>query len=265
ACQERCGGTCDGCKAACAPGDAACVRGCAEARASCRDSCDEASTHCRYTECGAAATACWEPIDRTSQECDKDACNGWSKCRKSGSEAKCQTKFPELSDFCRQSCRAEGWGLIDRLDAAQQKLDEETYQAQVDDGLVDYLGEPDDELAGHCTPAAHCPADYAIASRFLGLFCDNSLSDAGLRLLQKAVAEKKVGKAGLEVIFNAYGAFYGYTFTQKTWLNDFFYAHGAWLPANCEGNMKRFASEREMGGMYMRARDRVKRIWNTLH
>lgn len=259
-CQDACGSGCDGCKAACKAGDQACVTRCAEARADCRDGCVEASKTCRYEQCGEQYGACISIPSTVESDCDEKACDGFAKCMKGGSDAKCAPKFSGLSDMCRDACKANGWAVARDFRKQQDEIDE---RVQYGD-MASWVMEPNEELAAACTPAAKCPAGYAKVVNFLAAFCGDEFYRPVVESLVEAAEKKQIDKRGVELIFNMYGAFYGYTFTVKPELNAFYYGGGAWLPESCRPLVKSFKKERDMGGKWMRARDAVKKVWRTL-
>ena len=252
-CQDTCASSCDDCKGACAADDKACVRKCAETRADCRGRCMTGLRECQGPVCTAASNTCMIDGIKRLESCNSAACDAWVACFQSQddyekAEAICKPKAKGLDDFCFRVCQMDQ-GIPDYYDAAN-------YQPAASEDAK--------ALAKACTAKANCPSDYAQLAPYLGSFCAGTTSDASLELLKKEVELKTISKKSLGLLFNTYGAMYGYEFKQETWMNPFFYTpDAAWLPQACRGKIKSAASAKVMPLRMTRLRDRVKAIWNA--
>jgi len=252
-CQDTCAGGCDDCKAKCQEGDKACVRACAEARADCRERCVKGLELCRDSDCPRAESECSLAGMKKLAQCDAGVCDSYVSCLEEQEDydrahAICKPKAAGLSDFCLGVC-----------DAAHY-----IPTAYLEDQAPPPAPETAKQLAAACTSASQCPSDYIKVAPYLASFCAGTTTDASLEGLAKEVTAKVISKRSLGLVFNAYGAIYGYEFKREKWMNDFFYgAGGAWLPASCRTKVKTVASAKVMSMRLTKLRDRVKRIWDA--
>jgi hypothetical protein len=88
---------------------------------------------------------------------------------------------------------------------------------------------------GWCPPhVTTCPPDFVFIKKDLGRLCSGTFNmDLFNRF--KARSKRRLTPKALMILFNAPGAMRGYLFKKETWLNSFFYSHGAarWLPEAC--------------------------------
>lgn len=257
-CQSTCAGSCDDCKSACDQGDRACLRKCAEARADCRGRCLKGLRQCQDEDCSRASKECMAQGAKRVKGCDSDKCDAYFACLDSDLDgggdweeamAACTSKLEGIGDFCERVC------LMERGIPAYYEEEEYAVERPSVEGA---------RLAQACTAGAKCPDDYARAAPYLASFCAGTTTDESLELLGREVRAKNISRRTLSLVFNVYGAMYGYQFKREKWMNDFFYgANAAWLPKSCRGKIKTVASARKMPFHLTRLRDRVKRIWNT--
>lgn len=248
-CQDTCAAPCDTCKAACAAGDKACVRKCAEARADCRGRCIKGYADCQASGCGAVYQQCAAAAAARVKGCDGTRCQAYIECIEGQqdwekAEQTCLPKAKGLDDFCLGVCRTE------------RSIPEYGDDAFDPPTIEDYA-----TLTKACTPAAQCPADYRALAPYLGSFCAGTTDDASFERLAADVKRGAISKRSLSLLFNAYGAIYGYEFKKEKWMNGFFYgASAAWLPATCRAKVKSAASAKVMSFRLTKLRDRVKKL-----
>jgi hypothetical protein len=249
-CQTSCADTCDGCRAACKSGDSACIRKCAEARADCREGCLGALKQCQGPACEAASKACVKGGVERLKSCNPEACNQQADCiSEAVDEAAyqaCLQFTAKESEFCQQICRI-GFGFPSEGEFSF-------------DGDTD--ADPEKALLAACSKKAQCPEDYAAALPYLTSFCGGFFNDTSMEGLKNAVSNKRISKKTLGMIFNVYGAMYGYEFKKETWLNAFFYGSGEWLPPTCKTRIKSVKAAKSMPIRMTKLRDQVKKLWN---
>lgn len=259
-CQSSCATQCDGCKSACKAGDGACLRKCAERRADCRGGCLDQLKTCQGPTCEQTAGLCWKENVPKARACDVPACEQYAECVHTADDYEkarpgCIKKFAsKLSDYCRGLCESYGGMIMEMLPDPETMVPDEP----AIDGKA---------LAAACTAAANCPADYRAVAPYLGGFCSGALDDASLADLERDVKAKKISHKTMSLVFNAYGAMYGYQFKKETWMNGFFYGPngqgGNWLPPACKAKMKSVASAKAMPFRLTKLRDTVKRMWDA--
>lgn len=244
-CQSECGDTCDDCKAKCKAGDQTCLTQCAKRRADCRSTCLQAQKTCQSSACKASLNTCYyDGVDRM-KSCDFKRCDEfqecWRKARGREQEAACQAIIPN-SPFCSSLCF--------EVPSQEQFLSGQPPRDEVYRSLIKA-----------CTSSAECPPDYREALPFLDALCGGLLTEDHLTALKSAVAQKSIKRSTVNMIYNVYGAMYGYQFKKKKHLNAFFYGAGAWLPQTCKTRIKSVKRARDMPLSMTKLRDQVKLIW----
>jgi hypothetical protein len=156
----------------------------------------------------------------------------------------CARRAPKLDAFCRRVSSVAGGSLDQVLGDHEPRTFPEAA-----------------ELAGRCTAEAQCPSDYARLAPYLGAFCAGALGEASLATLQEDVAQGRISKMSLSLLFNAHGALYGFQFKRERWLNAFFYGAGEWLPPACRAAFRTLRTAREVPLPITKLRDRVKKMW----
>ena len=250
ACQDTCAFSCDSCKALCRKNDVSCLMNCATHRADCRSTCLGNLQTCQESICKTSYLAClydgWDEV----KDCDFKNCEKYqeyvasSQKRNPDDELKnCKSQFPELCSGCGNYCF---WPPT-RESFFTSKM---PTRSQIYDSLVKA-----------CTPKAQCPKDYKQALPFLDSFCAGVLTEKNISELTKMLTEKTISNRTLNMIFNAYGAMYGYQFKKKKWLNSFFYGSAKWLPDSCASRMKYVQRAKDMPLSMTKLRDKIKKIW----
>jgi hypothetical protein len=209
---------------------------------------------CQEVDCMTRSNTCMTTQAARLKSCDVAACDAYVECYGEQddfetAEKVCQPKLSSLDAFCRNVCEMERaiplW-YLDEIEGAESPAPEAS-----------------SELSKACTIAAQCPADYGKLAPYLASFCAGTTNDASVAALEREVANKVVSKRTLSLLFNAYGAMYGYEFKRESWMNGFFYGSGgAWLPKACRDKVKTVATARQMPFYLTKLRDRVKKIWN---
>lgn len=114
---------------------------------------------------------------------------------------------------------------------------------------------------GYCTSASQCPEDYISTLPYLEAFCARTLKHEDIELLRSDATKGRISPQSLLMLFNAYGAFYGFDFKRETWLNAFFYGSGEWLPAQCRMMIRSFGRPEDIPPQMAADRDALRTIW----
>ncbi len=126
-----------------------------------------------------------------------------------------------------------------------------------------------------CPTGMWCPPNHAVLAPFLGQLCRGNPTDTDADAVAKCAQRGELVADDLAVLFNAYGALYGYTFKTRTEFNRYFYGPrgtppasaeegstsvNSWLPPSCR-NAIGLTKRSELTKAQRHFRDRVKATW----
>jgi|GEM_PF-3492103 len=119
-----------------------------------------------------------------------------------------------------------------------------------------------------CPDSTWCPPRYGALKPLLDRFCSDDFGDDAVAETAALAKRGELTGEDLAVLFNTYGALYGYVFKRKTDYNRFFYGGDApkagvarpWLPPPCREAIAKYTAKTAPASL-REARDAVKKLW----